>query len=485
MEKHIAIKEYIGGRSCSVAGFGVSNLPLANILVSLGERVDIWDRKDLSQLGADAEALSKLGVAFRSSSDKDDPFRDIGGEVIFRSPGIRPDIAPFCEAISRGSVLSSEMELFFDLTPARLFAISGSDGKTTSTTLCGLFLECDARRKGQGKVYVGGNIGQPLLEFTSDMTDKDSAVLELSSFQLMTMSKCRSASRAAITNVSPNHLDWHRGMAEYIEAKKNIVGKETELFVTNRESPDALGIALELCGKAGLKIALFSSKRSSYGEIFDGLGIKDGLAVYLRDGRICISDGVTESVLLDTSRIRIPGIHNIENFMTAIALTYGVVDPEVYSLVADEFLGVEHRLQLVRTLDGVDFINSSIDSSPTRTSAALSALAGRDIVAICGGYDKKIPFEPLAESLIRYARAVVLTGDTGEKIGEVIRSFPTYDSEKLHLEYVRDFDSAVAQAASLGREGGCVLLSPACASFDSFKNFMERGNRFKALVLNM
>ncbi|MBO5883677.1 MAG: UDP-N-acetylmuramoyl-L-alanine--D-glutamate ligase [Clostridia bacterium] len=485
MEKYKSIKEYISGRSCSVAGFGVSNIPLASILASLGERVDVWDKKALSELGSGANDLAKKGVLFNSSLNGEDAFAGICGDIIFRSPGIRPDIAPFLEAIRRGSILSSEMELFFTLTPSKLFAISGSDGKTTSTTLCGLFLECDAKRKGCGRVYVGGNIGKPLLEFCDEMTENDSSVLELSSFQLMTMDRCPSAKRVAITNISPNHLDWHRGMGEYIDAKKNIVGKETELFVTNRESPDALGVALELCDSQGLKIALFSSVRHSYGEIFDGLPIKKGLAVYVRDGQICISDGEIEEVLLDISRIRIPGVHNIENFMTAMALTYGSVDNEVYSLVADEFLGVEHRLQLVRTLRGIDFINSSIDSSPTRTSAALSALAGRDIVAICGGYDKKIPFEPLAVALIKYARAVVLTGDTGEKIGEVVKNSSSFESDKLYLEYVKDFDSAVMRAASLGRDGGCVLLSPACASFDAFDNFKERGERFKSIVMNM
>ena len=485
MKKYQAIKDYIGGRSCSVAGFGVSNIPLASILVSLGERVDVWDKKALSELGADAEILSSKGVLFRSSANEKEAFDGIGGDIIFRSPGIRPDIPPFVAAVSRGSALSSEMELFFTLTPSRLFAISGSDGKTTSTTLCGFFLECDAKRKGLGRVYVGGNIGQPLLEFCGDMTERDSAVLELSSFQLMTMGNCPSAERVAITNISPNHLDWHRGMDEYIEAKRNIVGKETKLFVTNRESPDALGIALDLARSDDIQIALFSSRRHSCREIFDGLSVKNGLAVYVRDGMIRVSDGEREEALLDTSRIRVPGTHNIENFMTAIALTYGVVESEVYSLVADEFLGVEHRLQLIRTVRGVDFINSSIDSSPTRTSAALSALAGRDIVAICGGYDKKIPFEPLAEALIRYARAVILTGDTGERIEKVIKDSRGYDGEKLYTEYVKDFDSAVMRAASLGRSGGCVLLSPACASFDAFKNFMERGEHFKSLVMGI
>ena len=168
--------------------------------------------------------------------------------------------------------------------------------------------------------------------------------------------------------------------------------------------------------------------------------------------------------------------------MTAMALTYGAVESDVYETVARSFTGVEHRLEWVRQLDGVDYYNSSIDSSPTRTAAALSALAGRDTVVICGGYDKKIPYEPLAEALLERVRAVVLTGATREKILAVIEKVRSEESRPLEIAVEPDFKAAVLKARSMARAGGCVLLSPASASFDAFKNFAERGNTFKKIV---
>ena len=197
---------------------------------------------------------------------------------------------------------------------------------------------------------------------------------------------------------------------------------------------------------------------------------------------IVYANGEQELPLLATEHIRVPGRHNVENFMTAIGLTLGAVDVSVYEDVARDFGGVEHRLEWVRALDGVDYYNSSIDSSPTRTAAALSALAGRDIVVICGGYDKKIGFAPLAESLCRTARAVVLTGATAELIRAAIEACPDYSPDRLTVASAPQFADAVAAARALARKGGCVLLSPACASFDAFCNFAERGNVFKALV---
>ena len=307
--------------------------------------------------------------------------------------------------------------------------------------------------------------------------------MELSSFQLMTL---KDAPRySAITNLSPNHLDWHTGMDEYLNAKKHIIGKTTLRFVTNAECEVTAHLAEEIMASRKNDtpaVYLFSSKRTSFSELFPkGAGTNDR-ALYEKNGIILISDGKEELPLLSLSDVQIPGRHNVENFMTAIALTYGSVDPSVYSEVARSFFGVEHRLELVRTLRGVDYYNSSIDSSPTRTAAALSALRGRDIVVICGGYDKKIPFEPLAEALCATVRAVVLTGQTGEKIEQVLRAHPHYREGAPEIYRAPDFEDAVKTAKNAARKGGCVLLSPACASFDAFKNFAERGNTFRKIV---
>lgn len=476
------IKNYIGGRSCAILGLGVSNLPLATLLCREGIRLFIYDKHTAAELGEDALALQRAGAIFRVC-DKD--FIGIEGELIFRSPGIRPDVKGIAEAVAGGAELTSEAELFLKLTPAVTYAVTGSDGKTTSTTLTGKFLTALCEREGLGHTFVGGNIGTPLLHRCGEMSECDNAVLELSSFQLMHVSDA--PARVAITNVSPNHLDWHTDMEEYIRAKKNIIGERTERLVTNADCPETLSIALE-CGKReGLEIALFSSSKHSFGEIFGNLTpVGKALAIYENGGFICVCDGKREEKMLSLCHIMLPGKHNVENYMTAIGLTYGDVPPEIYTETARVFFGVEHRLELVRTLDGVRWYNSSIDSSPTRTAAALSALAGESIVLICGGYDKKIPYAPLARAICEHGgvHTVVLTGATGEKIMAEIEKYVARSEKPIDVKmiYESDFCAAVHQARESARKGDCALLSPASASFDAFKNFAQRGNVFKEIV---
>ncbi|MBO5938525.1 MAG: UDP-N-acetylmuramoyl-L-alanine--D-glutamate ligase [Clostridia bacterium] len=479
--KHDRLLQYIHGRHCEILGLGVSNLPLAKVLCELGVQLTIRDKKPPEEL-LGAEELIAGGVELITGEDA---FDHLSGELIFRSPGIRPDRAGLADALARGTELTSEIELFLKLTDAETFAVTGSDGKTTSTTLTGKFLTAEAERRGKGKVLVGGNIGAPLLDRLPLTSSDDRAVMELSSFQLMTVD--RAPNYSAITNLSPNHLDWHTGMDEYLEAKKHIIGDSTLRFVTNAECEVTARLAENLRVQRNgdvPAIYLFSSKHSSFAELFPNGAGKDDRAIYEKDGAIVLSDGTGEIPLLQVSEIQVPGRHNVENFMTAIGLTYGRVDPSVYTSVAREFRGVEHRLELIRTLHGVDYYNSSIDSSPSRTAAALSALRGRDIVIICGGYDKKIPFEPLAEALCHTVRAVVLTGQTGEKIEHVLRAHPDYREGAPEIYRESDFFDAVSTAKRVAREGGCVLLSPACASFDAFKNFAERGNTFREIVKN-
>jgi UDP-N-acetylmuramoylalanine--D-glutamate ligase len=320
------------------------------------------------------------------------------------------------------------------------------------------------------------------------MTENDFSVLELSSFQLMGIS-C-SPQYAAITNISPNHLDWHTDMGEYICAKRNIVGDNTKRLVTNAECDETLRLARELAGREKLEIVLFSSKKQSYNDIFADIApVGGGVAVYEKDGYITVDNGKECVRALCVSDICVPGRHNVENYMTAIGLTWGQVDMGVYSRVAREFFGVEHRLELVRELDGVRYYNSSIDSSPTRTAAALSALARQRIVLICGGYDKKIPYAPLAESICKHGgiHTVSLTGATGEKILCEIEKYrsATGLGKDITVHYSKDFADAVSFAHACAKSGDCVLLSPASASFDAFKNFAERGKTFKNIVMGL
>ena len=473
-----SLLDYVSGRECAILGLGVSNLPLARILTREGIKLNIYDKKSAEELGEDAVALRRAGADF-FVADKD--FDGLRGELIFRSPGVRPDVKGIADAVARGAELTSEMELFLKLTPAHTLAVTGSDGKTTTTTLTGKFLAACGR-----KTYVGGNIGTPLLDKCGQMTCDDNAVLELSSFQLMTL--VDSPERVAITNISPNHLDWHTGMDEYVRAKKNVIGGRTRRLVTNAECVATLDIAREVSGRDGIDIVLFSSKRTSHADIFGDIAPRGrAIAVYVKGGSICVCDGEREWSVLDLSRIKILGIHNVENYMTAIGLTYGDVPYDIYASVAESFFGVEHRLEFVRTLDGVDYYNGSIDSSPTRTAAALSALSDRRIVLICGGYDKNIPYAPLAKAICEHGGvySVVLTGATGDKIGREIALYADKHPELPEVSLYRepDFASAVKLARSVALFGDCVLLSPASASFDAFRNFAERGNTFKRIVM--
>lgn len=459
------------GRRVAVAGLGVSNRPLVDFLLKKGALVTGRDRAEREAFGAFADEWESRGVRLACG----DGYLDgLDEEIIFRAPGIRPDHPAFLAAVAKGAILTSEMELFLELCPATVIGVTGSDGKTTSTTLTGLMLERECKKRGRGRVYVGGNIGQPLLPLVDGMTADDFAVVELSSFQLMTQK--HSPHRAAITNVTPNHLDWHTDMREYVKAKTNIFRHAgNQILILNAENE----VTRDLARSSSSPVTLFSSRCTSPTEL--GALLREGdRAYYLKDGVITHWDGECETAVLERSDILLPGMHNVENYMTALALTHGLVSRESVYEVATTFTGVAHRLERVRELDGVIYYNSSIDSSPTRTAAALSALAPKKPIVICGGYDKKIPFAPLAEALARHAKAVVLTGATAGKIEDAIGALDASIQPPVYRE--ADFTRAVHLARSLAKTGDVVLLSPACASFDAFKNFAERGETFCRIV---
>ena len=330
------------GIPCDVLGIGISNRPLIRLLRSLGAEVSAYDAKTREALGGEAEALEELGV--RVFCENLPPDR-LDGEIIFRSPGVRPDLPCIRDALSRGAILSSEMELFCRICPAPLFGITGSDGKTTTTTLTHLFLETEHKAKKQGRAYVGGNIGTPLLPSVSEMSKGDSVVVELSSFQLMTMHQ--SFARAAVTNLSPNHLNWHTDMEEYVSAKANIL-EDCATAVLNADNE----LTMRLAEKRGKDMILFSSAKTSFEEIVPP-AFENTMAIFVRDGQIHCSDGRSDTPVLALSDILLPGRHNAENYMTAIGLTYGLVSDETVREIAKSFRGVPHRLELVRTLDGI------------------------------------------------------------------------------------------------------------------------------------
>ena len=469
--KNTAFLEKIRNSSCAVLGFGISNRPLITFLLDLGVTdITVHDKKSIEELGEAAAQFAQKGVSFITGEDYLDR---IDAAVVFRSPGIRDDYAGIARAVENGAILTSEMELFFALTPATIIGITGSDGKTTTTTLCAKILEAEFAGTDR-HVYLGGNIGTPLLPLVRQMTERDFAVVELSSFQLKTMKQ--SPCRAVITNLSPNHLDWHTGMDEYVESKFNICSHEGNTrLITNAENETTVMLAERI----GAHITFFSSKKDNYAEICgDVAGRK---AVFERDGEIILSDGIIERIVIKTSDIKLLGRHNVENYMAAIGMLDGWVSGESVRRVATTFGGVAHRMEFVRTLDGVSYYNSSIDSSPTRTAAAISTLDRKPIV-ICGGYDKHIPFEPLGKTLCQRAKGVILTGATADVIRRAIEQDAGYGQSDLFVETCPDFEAAVNRARQVATEGDIVVLSPACASFDAFRNFEERGNTFRDIV---
>ena len=484
----------IRGGDCTVLGYGVSNRPLVEWLLSHGaRRVTVRDKRsseDMERSG-DAARLSALGAGLICGEDY---LKGIAGDVVFRSPGIRPDLPEIAEAVAGGAALSSEMELFLALTEARVVAISGSDGKTTTTTLTSLILTESCKRRGRGRVYLGGNIGTPLLPAVEDMTADDFAVVELSSFQLMTMEEAP-VTCGALTNITPNHLNWHTDMAEYVSAKARLLNGTPETAVLNGRDGYTRRIGEGLTSP----VVWFTGARDlPHGFLPDSLNAARGdCAVYERDGKITVvspaEGGVTETPVLDVARIRVPGRHNVENFMTAIALTRGYAEPADVTAVADSFTGVPHRLELVREIPraggSIRFYNSSIDSSPTRTVAALSAmeemntkLGRRAPTVICGGQDKHIPFDPLAEGLCRKAARVILTGEARDQIMDALKRCPDFEPAGLHVTVIPDYREAMKYACETAEDGDTVLLSPACTSFDAFKNFEERGEVFRETV---
>ena len=454
----MTLQQYLAslrGKQVTVIGIGVSNRPLLRLLAGAGAEVTARDKKTEEQLGDIAPQLKEWGIRLVLGENY---MEDISGDVVFRTPGLRPDHPGLLAAKERGAEITSEMEVFFEVCPCPMIAVTGSDGKTTTTSVIAEMLRAAGKT-----VWLGGNIGTPLLDQADKMASDHVAVLELSSFQLMSMKKTPHV--AVITNLSPNHLDWHRDFAEYVEAKCNLFknqGKD-DVLVLNFDNPPSC----ELAEKASGQVRFFSRKSIP---VVGGVWLKDGML--LDNGE----------PIMATADIRIPGDHNVENYMAACAALKGLVAPEIMAKVAREFNGVEHRLELTRELDGVKYYNDSIASSPSRTLAGLKCFPSDTIILIAGGYDKQIPFDALGAALPTAVRVLLLCGATADKIEAAVKAAPDYAPGKPELVHFDNLDDTVAYARKIAKAGDLVLLSPACASFDQFPNFAARGRYFKDLV---
>ena len=456
----MTLRDYIESlrhKTVAVIGIGVSNTPLLELLLAEGICVTACDKRSREQMGEQAEHLEQLGCELHLGADY---LKDLDADVIFRTPGLRPDVPEIAACVDRGAVLTSEMEVFSEVCPCPIIAVTGSDGKTTTTTIIAELLKAAGRR-----VWVGGNIGHPLLCEADGMLATDYAVLELSSFQLMTMK--HSPHIAVVTNLAPNHLDVHRDMAEYVAAKENIFrhqsGEDVAVFNADND------ITAEQSRRAPGRARLFSRQD----EVADG--------VFLRGEDIVCRSGGHERVVMTTGDIKIPGVHNVENYMAAIAAVDGLVPDEVIRRFAREFGGVEHRIELVRTYRGVRYYNDSIASSPSRTIAGLRSFHEK-VILIAGGYDKHIPFDVLGPEIVEHVKLLVLCGATADKIRAAVENAPGYQPGKPEIRDVTPFTAAVEAARDRAQPGDVVTLSPACAAFDQFKNFAERGKFFKSIV---
>ncbi|MGV8983221.1 UDP-N-acetylmuramoyl-L-alanine--D-glutamate ligase [Clostridium sp.] len=450
-------KKFIKGKKVGVVGIGVSNIPLIHFLVKLQASVTAFDRKTYSLLGEVATEFEKNGVKLILGDDYLDDLT--GFDVIFKTPSVRIDNPALLKAKDEGTYITSEMEEFIKYCPAKTFGVTGSDGKTTTTTIIYNIL-----KKEGYKTWVGGNIGTPLFANIEEISSDDKVVLELSSFQLMTMNV--STDVAVVTNLSPNHLDIHKDMEEYIDAKKNIFKYQTEdgLIVLNKDN----ALTYKLRQQAKGKVRCFSLIEK----------LEDG--AYFQNNELFIMN----KVVCNRDEIKLKGMHNVGNMLTAFCAVEGEVSVASMREVATTFTGVPHRGEFVREVDGVKYYNDSIASSPTRTIASIKAFE-KPVILIAGGYDKQIPFEPLAEEGYLNIKILILVGATKYKIKEVFESLLKEKKISLEIILAEDFNEAIYKAKEVARPGDIVTLSPACASFDMFENFEVRGNKFKEIVMEL
>lgn len=450
-------KKFINGKNVAVVGIGVSNIPLINFLFDLGATVTGFDMKTEEELGDIAKEFKEKGIKLELGKGYLD--RLTGFEVVFKTPSMRIDSEALVRCKTEGAYITSEMEEFVRYCKGKVFGITGSDGKTTTTTIVSKLL------KEQGyTTWVGGNIGNPLFSNIEEIQESHMVVLELSSFQLMTMDCLIDV--AIVTNITPNHLDMHKDMNEYVDAKKRVFKYQDEncLLVLNDNNDITHSFIKE--GKG--TVVKFSSTKVQ------------GEEAYYNDGKLYVYG----KEVCNKEDIVIKGMHNVENYLAAFLAVYNEVSLETMKKVAETFGGVAHRCEYVREINGVKYYNDSIASTPTRTLAGLKAF-DKPVIVIAGGYDKHVPFEPLAFEGYDKIKSIVLFGATKEKIAKCFTDLKNEKGIHVPVYIVQDLEEAVHKSNDISEEGDIVTLSPACASFDMFKNFEVRGNVFKDIVNNI
>lgn len=458
-EKLEEFKEYIKFRKVAIIGLGVSNLPLLDDLYDKKARVTVFDERNIENIPKQImDKITAYGFAFSFGKNCLEKLK--GFDMIFRSPSCLPTKPELQQEENRGAIVTTEIEMLMKMCPCKMIGITGSDGKTTTTSLVASILQ-----KAGYRVFLGGNIGIPLFTKLSEITPEDIVVLELSSFQLMGMEI--SPDIAVITNITPNHLNIHKDYEEYIEAKKNIFKFQNEdgILILNHDNEITKNCAKQANGK----VIFFSRKEKlDNGFMVDGRVIKE------------CEDRIRKHIFNGEDAI-LRGNHNLENIATAIATTKTLVTLEEAVEAIKEFKPVEHRIELVREMDQVKWYNDSASSSPTRTLSGLNAF-DEDIILIAGGYDKNLDYEPLAKPIVEKVKGLLLIGQTSGKIFDVVKQELEDQKKDLPIYMCESLAQTVTLAKKLAKSGNVVLFSPASASFDMFQDFADRGNQFKKLV---
>lgn len=460
-EKLNKFNRELNNKKIAIIGLGTSNIPLIEYFINTKSIVSVFDNREIEKLDEKVVGLIKK-YNLKYYLGEGNLKHLVGFDYIFRSPSCRPDTPEIVEAVRNGAILTSEIEKVLELTPSTVIGITGSDGKTTTTTLTYELLKNNGY-----KCFLGGNIGTPLFTQIKDMRPEDYVVLELSSFQLIDMKI--SPKIAIVTNITPNHLNVHKDYQEYIDSKKNIFlhQKEGDLLIINYDNE----ITKDFIKDAKGKVIYFSHKEV----------LNNGFCFDESDKTIKLCDNGIRKHLVKQKNMKLRGEHNCENACAAIAATYELISEESMINTIENFGGVEHRLEFIREINGVKWFNDSIGTSPTRTIAGLNSFDEK-IVLIAGGYDKHLDYTPIAKPIIENVSKLILMGATADKIENAVREELQKQNKTMPIYRCNTLNEVIEKANDVAEVGEVVLFSPASASFDLFRNFEERGNKFKEIV---
>lgn len=454
--------KFLDSKKVAIIGMGVSNLPLLDYFYDKNAKVTVFDKNTPSD-----EIMEKINkYRYEVEIGEYNLSRLNGFDIIFRSPSVLPTREELVTAANKGAIITSEIEMVLKLAPCKIIGVTGTEGKTTTTSIIYEILKSSGKN-----CFLGGNIGKPIFTEIKNMKPEDIVVLELSSFQLMGMRV--SPDISVVTNMYPDHLNIHSSYEEYQQAKKNIFLHQNEngVVILNYDNE----ITRKFADEVKSNLVYFSSLQK----------LKNGYVYDRKDETIKrYANGKSENIL-KKQEIKLRGIHNYENICAALAATASIVDEKSQIKAIKEFNGVEHRLEFVRELNGVKYYNDSIGTSPASTIAGLNAF-DENIILLAGGSDKGLDYTEIGETIAKKVRVLLLTGPTAEKIENATKlAMNKAGKETVEIIHCKDLQEAVSTANEKAKSGEIVLMSPASASFDAFKNFIERGIKFKEFVNNL